>query len=258
MKKNLIILFLLLLIVSASAESAEGLFSANEELVYEVSFMGISIGEVKLAAIGAETLKGREAYHVRATLKTHNNIPFLKANIVYDSWIDKSLKFSHKLEARIIHDSGNKELFITDMSYPEIMFRKSINNKTTEEKSIKVGGRICEGLTLIYIIRQMAGSGKSIIIPTIQGYDTSATKLTFEKAKNLINIDAFDYKTPSFYIAGKGNWTGVYGVTGDFRAWVSADNMRVPLKAQVKLYLGMVNIELKKWKRKSWKPLDSN
>lgn len=258
MNKYNIIIIVFIIFFCSELKSGEGVFLSGEELVYEVSFLGLTIGEVKLATIGQETVNGKETYHVRASLRTYDNIPFLKANVVYDSWIDKSFKCSYKLEAKINHDKNRKELFVTSMNYPVIEFIKYINKKVTEEKSIRISGKLCEGLALIFLIRQLANTDKSIIVPTIMGYDTSSTKLTFSKGKTEIGLDAVDYKTNAYLIAGKGNWTGVYGVTGDFKAWVSADEMRIPLKAQVKLYLGMVNIELKKWKRKSWKPFMVN
>lgn len=246
------------MLFASSLNSEEPFLYPGEELTYEVSFLGLSIGEVKINTIGPELMNSKETYHLRASLRTYDNIPFLKANVVYDSWVDKSLNCSYKLEARIAHDKTKKELFVTTMNYPLVGFIKYINKKITEERSIRVTGKVCEGLTMVFLMRKFSNSNKSIIVPTIMGYDTSTSKLTFNSKKAFIENDAVNMKTEAYTVAGKGNWTGVYGVTGDFKAWISADEARVPLKAQVKLYLGMVNIELKHWKRKSWIPQPTN
>jgi hypothetical protein len=46
----------------------------------------------------------------------------------------------------------------------------------------------------------------------------------------------------------------LYGLGGKFEGWFSADDSRVPIKARMKVYLGNINIELKKWIRTDWTP----
>ncbi len=231
-------------------------FQAGEELCYEVSFMGLSIGEIKIRSIGNEKLNKADVVHIRASIKTYDNIPFIKADAVYDSWLDNSFNFSHKLEATIHHDKTKTEQFVTEFNFNNwtIGFTKYINKKLIEEKTVNTAIKYCEGMGLVFLIRKLLNLNKAVTVPTIMGYDTSSTVLNFRGVRENIAVSAFDGKVDSWCISGKGRWTGVYGVTGDFKAWFSNDLARVPLKAQLKLYIGMVDVELKQCRRKSWLP----
>jgi hypothetical protein len=53
---------------------------------------------------------------------------------------------------------------------------------------------------------------------------------------------------------GKIHFVGVYGLTGEFMAWLSDDNYRIPLKAKFGVTIGNITLELVKYKRQDWKP----
>ena len=72
--------------------------------------------------------------------------------------------------------------------------------------------------------------------------------------KKPVEIDAVDYPIQSIYFKGKAHWEGVYGLTGEFEGWFSDDDARVPIKANMKILIDHVTIELIKWKRKDWTP----
>lgn len=48
------------------------------------------------------------------------------------------------------------------------------------------------------------------------------------------------------------NIKGIAGITGPFKGWFAADKQRVPLKAELKVFVGSVKVELEDWK--GWEP----
>jgi hypothetical protein len=53
---------------------------------------------------------------------------------------------------------------------------------------------------------------------------------------------------------GKLDFTGIFGLSGEFEGWFSNDEARVPILAKMKVLIGSVTIELMSWKRKGWAP----
>ena len=88
--------------------------------------------------------------------------------------------------------------------------------------------------------------------------DTANTFINFKGKRENIEIESVNYPVRTIYFNGKADWTGVYGVTGEFEGWFSDDEARVPILAKMKTYLGSANIKLVKWKRKNWSPPKGN
>ena len=84
--------------------------------------------------------------------------------------------------------------------------------------------------------------------------DTVTTVINFGGKRVNIDMDATDYPVKTVYFNGDANWTGIYGLTGKFEGWFSDDAACIPIKANMKVYVGSVDIELKSWKRQGWKP----
>jgi len=53
---------------------------------------------------------------------------------------------------------------------------------------------------------------------------------------------------------GNAEFTGIFGLNGPFEGWFSNDPAQIPIKAKMKVILGSINIELKKWQRTGWNP----
>ena len=54
--------------------------------------------------------------------------------------------------------------------------------------------------------------------------------------------------------AGTADFTGIYGMSGDFEGWFSNDEARIPILAKMKVIIGSVTIELTRWTRTGWSP----
>jgi hypothetical protein len=84
--------------------------------------------------------------------------------------------------------------------------------------------------------------------------DTALMMIKFSNQKTDVSISEIDYDIASVFIEGFSYFKAVFGLTGDFSGWFSNDAARIPLKAKLEVEIGNVTLELKSWKRKSWKP----
>jgi hypothetical protein len=112
------------------------------------------------------------------------------------------------------------------------------------------------GSSLIHYTRLIADSGLVINVPTMLGGDIYNTKLNFCGPVEYIEIDEFDEPIRTFKYEGSAEWDGkaTAGLSGDFTGWLSDDDASVVIRAEMKILLGSVVIELEEWYKPGWTP----
>jgi hypothetical protein len=112
------------------------------------------------------------------------------------------------------------------------------------------------GSSLIHYTRLIADSGLVKNVPTMLGGDIYKTILNFCGPVEYIEIDEFDEPIITFKYEGSAEWDGkaTAGLSGDFTGWLSDDDGSVVIRAEMKILLGSVVIELEEWYKPGWIP----
>ena len=231
-------------------------FFPGEELVYEVSYMNITLGKIRSVAEPFTTLDGRKVAKVKVFIDSHPSIPFVSLHATYESWMDTTLTYSHRFNANTQTDDG-------DWRFDQYLFDYKTNKVTMERYRYKqkettmvkdIDKHFNDGSSLLFAARAMLMTKKSYRIPTIIMEEPVNTVINFSGKKENTEIDAVNYPIKTVYLNGDANWTGIYGLSGRFEGWFTDDEARVPLKAKMKVYVGSITIELVSWKRGNWSP----
>ncbi|OGU58893.1 MAG: hypothetical protein A2X64_01960 [Ignavibacteria bacterium GWF2_33_9] len=252
---KLFTLIIILLISNFIILNAQTIFTPNEYLEYEVSFIGIKLGKITVTSIGTDTISsGKVCFNAKAKMDSYNGIPFLDLHAVYNSWMDRSIAFSHFFIGKVKWDEGwdyNKITF--DYEKKKITNRHWLNDSMITNDVFDLTKKINDGCSLFFFARQYANMKKTVLVPTfIDGIFN--TKINFRGKGEPIKIDAINYPAKTLYLDGTTDWKGIYGLTGSFEGWFTDDEARIPLKAYMNVYVGKVLIELTKWERKGWTP----
>jgi hypothetical protein len=250
--------FLLLAFLFAFVSSAQaGVFQKGEELEYEVSFLGIGIGKIVIISDDKGQLNGVEVYRAKATMDSYSGLPFVDLHAVFNSWMDKSLAYSRKFVGNVKIDDGKWEYQKLKFDYDKekIFHERWRDKKLYFTDTIGIGQKKYNGgLSLFFLARNYVNIKRTVTIPTIIDKDTVETRINFHGDIKPAEVDAIDYPVSTIYFDGKANWTGIYGLTGKFEGWFSSDDAHVPIRAEMNVYVGSVDIELVKWKRDGWTP----
>jgi hypothetical protein len=91
-------------------------------------------------------------------------------------------------------------------------------------------------------------------VPAIVNEQVVNTYIDFIGERSSVEIDAVEYPVDVLRFEGTAQFTGIFGLTGDFEGWFSNDDARVPILAKMKVILGSVTIELMQWERSGWMP----
>jgi hypothetical protein len=103
-----------------------------------------------------------------------------------------------------------------------------------------------DGTGLLMLVRCAAGSDTTVVLPTVMEHALGSTTITFTSEVEEIRVAAFGRPIRVHPFHGTTDWVGssFAGMSGSFRGWVSTDDARRILRAEVKLFLGSAAIEL--------------
>jgi len=253
-KRILIVAFALLISLNISIAKQDLLF-VGEELLYEVSFLGVKLGSIKLVTENETEINGKKAVKVKGYLNSYKGIPFVDLESVFESWLDPSATYSYKFIGNVkSNNNRNKQEIEFDYEKGIIKNKQFKNNEVDFNTTFKTNKKWSEGLSILYLARKFINLKRTIKIPTIIYKDTCSTTINFTGKQETVNISAFKKPVKTLYFTGLADWEGIYGLSGKFEGWFSDDDAHVPIKAKMNVYVGSVVIELVKWKRGSWNP----
>lgn len=231
------------------------MFYAGEVIEYQVSYLGIRLGTIKIVTEAVDSIKGSPVFRCRAFIDSRPGIPFVDLHSIFNSWIDKSAQYSQQFLASTKGNEGwYYDKYNFDYKKGTILFESGFESTQNKSYLVNTNTKWNDGLSLFFLARQFCASGRNISVPTIMNSDTVRTAIYFGGKREEVSIDASSYPIKTVYFNGNANWTGIYGMTGKFEGWFSDDEAHIPIKAKLKLYVGNANIELVRWSRGNWQP----
>lgn len=259
-----IILYALVILLSFSQHTnvfaQSKVFSPGEYLEYDVSFFGVKLGKITIESESIINYKGKKVYKAKAEMKSNPGIPFVSLHAFFDSWMDTRLTNTYGFVGSTKGDEKiwEKETFYIEYDKNLITYEKQVEGAVTETKPMSFDKKVVDGCALFFFARQFTDIKKSVKVPTIIGNSISYTHLNFHGTKSKITIPSVNYPVKTLFFDGRAEWEGIYGLKGLFKGWFSDDEARVPIKAQMNVYVGNVDIELVKWTRGEWLPPKAN
>ncbi len=233
-------------------------FAEGEELVYEVRWLFVKLGEIRLKTVRARNDRAGGRNVVTALIDSYD-LPFADVHSVVHSEIDSTLTcvYSTSTEKR------NKGWWLLKNRYDHQTKRLTIEDTWSKEKdgpaftspktdTFTVDGTLQDGLSILYFARSYAHSRGTMNVPTIAYKQLGSTWLRFTSERGTMEIDALDSPIKMVGFEGRADFEGIFGLSGDFEAWFTDDEAAVPIKAKLGVILGSITIELKEWHRSGW------
>ncbi len=231
----------------------------GEDLIYNVRYGFVDLGQVRIKTLKRLTTNGAPVYQSVAYIDSYKKIPFVNLHAVFESSIDSAV-FSHFFVGKSKEgEYWNFGRYRFD--YPKKRVYLEFGGKDTiieSRDTLKIDGRTQDGLSLFFYARDQLYSGKKQNVPAIVKEKNVNTLIDFNGKRESVELDFVDYPVDVIGFEGTMEFTGIFGLTGDFEGWFSNDEARVPILAKMKVILGSVTIELMEWKRAGWTPPRTN
>jgi Protein of unknown function (DUF3108) len=230
-------------------------FVEGEELVYNVRYAFINLGQVRIKTVARVNIDGHHGAFTKAFIDSYKGVPFVDLHAVFESTIDTAF-FSRRFMGKVRQDA------VWDFSRYTFEYEKnrvlmemgSQDTVVSKRDTTEITSPYQDGLSLFFCARDRLFSGKSYAVPTLIKEKKSTTNITFSGKTSTAEIDAVDYPVDVVHFDGNMEFVGIFGLTGGFEGWFSNDEARVPILAKMKVLIGSVTIELMEWKRPGWTP----
>jgi hypothetical protein len=246
---------LLALAAPSAAAGEPGVLVDGEELVYNVRYGFIDLGQVRIRTYGREEAGGAPAMRARAYIDSYAGVPFVDLHATFESWVDSQF-FSRGFIGRT-KEGKTWEYARYHFDYPARRLVMETGRRDTvieRRDSLELDGPVQDGLSLFFLARQDLRSGRKATIPCIIKEERVATIIDYLDRRESVEVDAVDYPIATVAFDGRAEFVGIFGLTGDFEGWFSDDDARVPILAKMKVIIGSITIELMEWKRAGWTP----
>jgi len=242
------------------AQNADFL-QVGEQLTYEVSWWFVKLGTIRTKVLSQQGGGGDRHYSAIAYIDSYSGIPFANLHAIFETTMDKEC-FSDSFVAR---EQDGAKWKITRYRFDRMRNKLFVENGTAESEvsnnvriekidTIGIESKSQDGLSLLFFARANVKSGKQYDVPTIIQSSKGNTILNFHGNHTNVEIDAAQYPVDVIEFNGEARFTGVFGLSGPFQGWFSNDAAQIPVKAKMKVILGSVTIELKRWERAGWSP----
>lgn len=233
--------------------------SEGEELNYIVYYGFIKLGEVKMRVTGKYSENEKNIYSARATMKSYKGIPFVSLNSLFESDIvyDGKEMFSRRFKATEYNEDGEITIeYKFNYDSQHVYVRKVNKGKVERDEVIHFNKNIKfqDGLSLFYNSRLNSFSVENFLIPVFMNEAETSVNYYFSAKPEEISLAVLDDDVKSIKCNGTANFTGVFGLSGEFAGWFSNDEARIPLKSQMNVIIGNITLELDSYKRNGWKP----
>lgn len=262
---NLVIRSLFLILLVSPSVSGQTIFpaeknrpptmdeilSVKEHFLYEITYGFIKLGEIEVEITGNTTYEGHRHLILRTYIEANPPIPFVDDEedqftsyffVNEDGLPVESLYWKDNLD-----ENKKREIIYTfDRENGIVHYKEEDDSRDT----LKLEEPATSGHVIFFFSRLFAGSENDFKLPVYvtkkHGYVFGENFTKTEKRK----YEAFEEPIRAYLMHGSTqNIEGPFGFSGNFRAWFLADDLRVPLEARVRVFLGNVKVKLIKYTR---------
>ncbi len=235
--------------------SVSRVFLEGEELVYNVRYAFLDLGQIRITTVRKRRIDGDPVFDTRAKIDSYSGVPFVDLHAVFESVIDSTVYsryFMGKVKENDRWDFGRYTF-----DYPNSRVAIEVGKQDTlvsGRDTIQLESRYQDGLSIFFFARDRLTSGKRTNIPVLIKEKKVNTLIDFQNTRDVVEVEAVEYPVDVVKFEGVAEFTGIFGLTGNFTGWFSNDDARVPIKAKMEVIIGSITIELMQWKRGGWSP----
>jgi hypothetical protein len=247
----LLVLLLTVDIITARAgtqPTIEKLLSAREQLTFSVHYGFLTLGHVYITAIYDTLYNGSPAHTFTTIIKSNPSIPFVGNKERHfhsifkhvdgqlyglNFWTD-NVDSKEFLDSRYIFDYDARSVYVFEFEEPV--------------DTLYLDRAADSGPLLFLITRLYAGLNERVDYPIYISNEHGDVSMDFTSRIDRLNVPAFG-QVDAYFSSGNANVKGPFGFSGFYRAWHKKDDLRIPLEAHVRVWVGNVRVRLQEFER---------
>jgi hypothetical protein len=233
----------------AQPPDLETQLALDEFFIFEVHYGFINLGTVEVEWKRDVEWEGESFYQLDMTIKSNPSFPFVGDHrVVYSSLfqVENGQLKDRRFWRDDLHDNEFERVLIEiDREADEVrFFERGEALDTLEIVEPATGGSL-----IFFFARTFVESTEPYLLQVYTENERFQITASGSEKVDMRSYPAFTKPIPTYLSAGTTNIKGPFGFSGDFKSWFSTDDMRVPLEAEVRIFLGKVKVKLKHYER---------
>lgn len=235
----------------------EELYKYKETFKYEVKYGFFKLGWVEVTLLPDTMYQGKQHKHLQTIITSNPKVPFFGTEIDYyhsffyenEDGVPVTTKYwKDNIDENIYEDI----VYEFDRENGKVYYKEEDNTRDT----LDLEEPATAGHIIFYFSRLFAGSDTPSDLLVYVTKKKGAIHFQNPSATEKRSYAAFEKPVEAVLTTGTTeNIAGPFGFSGEFRAWFMNDDLRVPLEARVKVFLGNAMIKLIEYTKE---PIDGN
>ncbi|MDX1638816.1 MAG: DUF3108 domain-containing protein [Balneolaceae bacterium] len=235
---------------TAGPPAVDQLIHANEYLKFKVTYSFFKIAWVEIEAIGDTLVDGEKLFHIRSTIRSNSAVPLIGTEIdEYNSIFyvnGQNLPVTRAYWKHDIDEGDYREYdYYFDRNSGQVRFRENATSDTLRLEEPATSGHL-----ILLWARLFAGTDKTYRMNVYTAKEKGTLVSQNFTGKEKKKVAAFDNReVDTYYSRGSALVAGPFGFSGDFEIWFMDNELRVPVEARLKVFLGHVKAHLIEYRR---------
>jgi hypothetical protein len=218
----------------------------GEELVYKVKWAFINLGKLKLQLFENPSTENEAKYYCRLFVDSNPLLFFVNMHSMFETYVSEDFKpFLHQAYENI--DDVN---YFTQhyFNYADSTIKLKMTSVKDTSKIIQriypLVDKYYDAISLVYHTRAMVDHVESDTLKSFFGEEIGNVAINYHGAQDEIFSDYEGQYDKMYFVDGTFLMKGIAGLTGPYKGWFVGSERRIPVKAELKVFLGSVVVKL--------------
>lgn len=222
----------------------------GEQQVFDITYLGMSAGELTLTSLPRKEIAGRKVYHLKGTALSSKVFSlFYRLNDTVESYWDYEGLFSHRFHVLIDESKQSRDgLELNDSEKGQTFYWNRWNHKERGYSETKEFGPIPsfpqDSLSALYYLRMLPLPEGSVVTFPVASEGKYWEGVVTVLRREVIDSPMGPVKT--VVVKPETRFQGVLQKKGDSYIWLTDDDRRYIVRLEAKVRIGTVNVKLKK------------
>ncbi len=224
----------------------------GEEMTFQIHYLGINIGSVKMSSEKISEINGKKTYFLKAHLRSADYYSFIYSlDDAIESYVDSErflpIKYS-LIQRESKQEVDDLQLFDFEKLKTYHWYRRLKDEKIKKDyKESYIPQFFQDSYSVFLFLRGLPLKiGNSYEIPIVNRGTHWILKIKVSKHEN---IRILDKKIPSIVLKAESYFPGIMKKKGDITLWYSQDDKKILLKFKAKIKLGSIQGDLVKYQQ---------
>jgi len=227
------------------------LWEIGETLTYKVNWSVFRLGTLKLTVEDTVRIRNHRVYQVRLNIDSNPVLFFVNVHSEIQTCFDDELN-THLFNSMekidgITYNTQYSYNYEDSILSIELTDEKNPENRIHQQR--KFTGQSLDGTSLIYYARFHAGKTRVDTVYYLFNGEPNPAVIEFEGEGKKFDVDGLEEPLETYFVKGNIPGKGISGLKGKFKGWFSRFGPRPPVKAELKVFIGHVSLQLESWEK---------